>query len=99
MQKVAKASEIPLRGAKVVEFGGRQVAIFKVSEGELYAVDNTCPHQGAPLAEGYLDGCIVTCPWHAWQFDVTNGACKTVPPDRLKSYKLKLVGDDVLLAV
>lgn len=99
MQKVANASEIPAGGAKIVTVGDRRVAIFKVKEGELYAVDNTCPHQGAPLGEGYLDGCVVTCPWHAWEFDVRTGACRTVPQDRIKSYKLKLSGDDVFLAV
>ncbi len=99
MQKVALASEIPVGGAKVVLFGDRQVAIFKVREGELHAIDNICPHQGASLGEGYLDGHTVTCPWHAWDFDVRNGKCGTVPQDRVKSYKLKVVGDDVFLAV
>ncbi len=97
MQKVAKTSEIPVGGAKVVRVGDRQVAIFKVKEGELHAIDNICPHQGAPLGEGYLDGHKVTCPWHAWEFDIRNGACTTVPQDRIKSYKIKLEGDDILI--
>lgn len=97
MQKVAKASEIPVGGAKIVTVGDRQVAIFKVKEGELYAITNTCPHQGAPLGEGYLDKYTLTCPWHAWEFNIRTGACETVPSDRIKSYKLKLAGDDVLI--
>lgn len=97
MQKVAKVSEIPVGGAKIVLVGGRKVAIFRVKERELYAVDNQCPHQGAPLGEGYLDGTKVTCPWHAWEFDVRDGSCTTVPQDRIKSYKLKIEGDDILI--
>jgi NAD(P)H-dependent nitrite reductase small subunit len=98
VQKVAKASEIPVGGAKVVAIdGGRTVAIFKVKEGELYAIENICPHQGASLGEGYLDGTTVTCPWHAWEFDVRTGKCGTVPQNRIKSYKIKLNGDDILL--
>ena len=99
MQKVAKVSEIPVSGSKIVTVDGQSVAIFRVKERELHAVSNVCPHQGAPLGEGYLDGHTVTCPWHAWEFDVRTGACGTVPQDRIKSYKLKLDGDDVLIEV
>lgn len=97
MQKVAKLSAIPVGGAVTVIVGDRKVAIFRIKDREVCAVDNTCPHQGAPLAEGYLDGTTVTCPWHAWEFDVRTGACKTVPQDRIKSYKIKLEGDDILI--
>ena len=97
--KVAKASEIPVGGAKVVLVQDRPIAIFKVKEGEFYAITNTCPHQGGPLGEGYLDGYSVTCPWHAWEFDIRTGACGTVPQDRIKSYKLKLEGDDLLISL
>ena len=41
--------------------------------GTFYAVENSCPHQGGPLAEGWIEGPIVTCPWHAWCFDVRTG--------------------------
>ena len=52
--------------------GEQIIALFNVA-GEFYAIDGVCPHQGGPLAEGALTGCIVTCPWHGWQFDVTTG--------------------------
>jgi len=76
---------------------GRCVAIFKIKENEFYAIDNTCPHQGGPLGEGYLENYTLTCPWHAWTFDVRNGSCDTVPADRIKSYKLKIEGNDIFL--
>ena len=50
----------------------RIIALFNV-EGEYFALDGICPHQGGPLGEGELQGCVVTCPWHGWQFDVRNG--------------------------
>ena len=49
---------------------GRVIALFNV-DGTFYALDGVCPHQGGPLGQGTLEGCIVTCPWHGWQFDVT----------------------------
>jgi nitrite reductase (NADH) small subunit len=56
--------------------GDRIVALFNV-EGKFYALDGICPHQGGPLGKGFLDGCIVTCPWHGFQFDVTTGQHQT----------------------
>ena len=50
----------------------RIVALYNV-QGTFHALDGICPHQGGPLGKGTLDGCIVTCPWHGWQFDVCTG--------------------------
>ena len=52
--------------------GDRIVALFNV-DGKFYSLDGICPHQGGPLGKGALSGCIVTCPWHGFQFDVTSG--------------------------
>ncbi|MDE0144265.1 MAG: Rieske (2Fe-2S) protein [Nitrospira sp.] len=50
------------------------VALFNV-DGEILALDNTCPHAGGPLGEGTLNGEIVECPWHGWEFNVRTGQC------------------------
>lgn len=51
---------------------GRIFAAYNVN-GEFFVIDGICPHAGGPLGEGVLDGHIVTCPWHGWQFDVKSG--------------------------
>jgi nitrite reductase/ring-hydroxylating ferredoxin subunit len=56
--------------------GERIVALFNV-DGAYYALDGICPHQGGPLGKGSLSGCIVTCPWHGFQFDVITGQHQT----------------------
>lgn len=56
--------------------GDRIVALFNV-DGSFHALDGICPHQGGPLGKGTLTGCIVTCPWHGWQFDVATGKHQT----------------------
>jgi len=56
--------------------GERVVALYNVG-GTFYALDGICPHQGGPLGKGTLAGCIVTCPWHGFQFDVTTGQHQT----------------------
>jgi len=48
------------------------LAVFNV-DGDFHVLDGICPHQGGPLGKGALNGCIVTCPWHGWQFDARTG--------------------------
>jgi NAD(P)H-dependent nitrite reductase small subunit len=69
---VAKLGEIASGTAKTVVVGDREIALFNV-DGTFYAIDNTCPHQGGPLAEGWIEGATVTCPWHSWCFKMADG--------------------------
>ena len=62
------------KGRAVVRLGGKQIVVFDTGEGPL-ACNNRCPHEGYPLREGILDdGCVVTCNWHNWKFDLRSGA-------------------------
>jgi nitrite reductase/ring-hydroxylating ferredoxin subunit len=74
----------PGRSATVELPDGRVLALHNVG-GEFYATANACPHQGAPLAEGYLCGHIVECILHGWQFDVRTGSSLTVT-DSIETY-------------
>jgi 3-phenylpropionate/trans-cinnamate dioxygenase ferredoxin subunit len=85
---VCKASELPPKGRRIVRVNGREIGVFNV-KGKYYALRNLCPHQSAPLCLGELTGLTVSdepgeiewtrageilrCPWHGWEFDVTNG--------------------------
>jgi nitrite reductase/ring-hydroxylating ferredoxin subunit len=96
--RVASASEIPSGQGRMFEVQGRQVAVFNVA-GKFHAIDNVCEHQGGPLAEGELDGCIVTCPWHGWTYDVQSGQSPDDPDTRVQRFAVKVEGGDVLVAV
>ena len=96
--KVATTSEIPTGTGKVVEAGGKKIAVFN-SEGTFYAIDNTCVHRGGPLGEGNLSGTTVTCPWHGWEYDVASGACLFDPSMKVQKFDVKVQGQDVLVAV
>jgi nitrite reductase (NADH) small subunit len=74
--RLADVSECPPGSAGEYVAGERIVALFNV-DGTFYALDGICPHQGGPLGKGSLSGCIVTCPWHGFQFDVTTGQHQT----------------------
>lgn len=69
-------SELPEDGTgRTVEVAGQSVALFRI-EGELHAVDATCPHRGASLGEGVVVDGDVACPWHSFHFDLRTG-CNT----------------------
>ena len=67
---------------------GDELAVYNVN-GEYYATENFCPHQGAPLSEGALCGHVIECGLHGWQFDVRSGECLTMT-DRLKTYRVRV---------
>jgi nitrite reductase (NADH) small subunit len=94
--RAAKVSEIPVGGAKVVVVLGHPVAVFHVAGG-FYAVSNVCLHRGGPVGEGTLDGPVVTCPLHGWEYDVRTGKNVANPLARLKTYEVRVDGDDVLV--
>jgi nitrite reductase (NADH) small subunit len=56
-----------------VQVDRTEVAVFNAG-GTFYALENMCPHQGASLAEGWIEGTTITCPWHAWCFNLTDGS-------------------------
>jgi nitrite reductase (NADH) small subunit len=71
--RVARVADIAPGQAVTVTVGERELALFHLG-GAFHAVDNACPHQGGPLCEGWTHGATVTCPWHAWTFDLRTGA-------------------------
>ena len=77
---VCSIEEIPERGARTVRFNGKEVAVFRLSNGSVAAVDNRCPHGGGPLAEGIVAGKLVSCPLHGWRIDLDSG--RVVAPER-----------------
>jgi nitrite reductase/ring-hydroxylating ferredoxin subunit len=78
--------------------GDRIVALYNV-DGRLHALDGVCPHQGGPLGKGALRGCVVTCPWHGWQFDVRTGQHLTNRSVQHFTFPVKVEGRDILVLV
>ena len=79
MIRVCPLADLPPGEAVRVE-ADEPIAVFNV-DGELYAIDDTCTHQDASLADGYLEGCAVECPLHASTFDLRTGR-PSGPPAR-----------------
>ncbi|MBM4075761.1 MAG: Rieske 2Fe-2S domain-containing protein [Planctomycetes bacterium] len=92
--KVASIDEIPQGTGKEFVVSGRIVALYHIDE-HFYALDGICPHAGGPLAQGKLSGCVVTCPWHGWQFDVTTGQHCLNAQLKQTRFDVVIEGDDV----
>jgi 3-phenylpropionate/trans-cinnamate dioxygenase ferredoxin subunit len=98
---------------RIFDVGGREIGVIRTAEG-FFAVANVCPHQGAPICLGRvggtwlesrpgdyvygLDGSVVRCPWHSWEFTVTDGqAVAGITSKRLTTYPVAVEGTTVLV--
>lgn len=93
---VCKVSEVPNSSAKAFDLDGHRIAIFH-AEGKFFALANACIHRGGPLCEGYVENAIVTCPWHAWDFELGSGKCVTMDGAKQPMYKLKMEKDQLFI--
>ena len=92
---VGKTSDIAPGTVRVFDVGGQAVAVANV-DGQFYAFADVCTHDGGPVAEGELDGCVIECPRHGARFDITTGAVLSMPAVvNLPVYDLKTEGGEV----
>lgn len=94
--RVAKRSELPPGEPTLVEANETALVLYDV-DGTIYATDHRCAHQGGPLGDGLLMGSVVTCPWHAWQFDVRTGESAFDPEFRVRTFPVKVEDGDVFV--
>lgn len=95
--RIAAAADIAPGASRGFTVGAYEVAVFNVC-GTYYAIENSCPHQGGPLADGWLEGALVTCPWHGWCFDVRSGKMTLGEFARVARFDLQLRGEDLYVA-
>ena len=91
---VCQVGDIPEGEGKTVRVGNKLIAVF-CQDGQLHAIDDLCPHMGASLSGGHVENNIVTCPWHAWRFRITDGTWADNPRIKIGSYPVRVVGNEV----
>jgi nitrite reductase (NADH) small subunit len=96
--RVATVAECPPGCGVERVAGDRIVALFNIG-GKFFALDGVCPHQGGPLGKGQLAGCVVTCPWHGWQFDVRSGQHQFSPTVRQPALAVRVEEGEVWVEV
>jgi nitrite reductase/ring-hydroxylating ferredoxin subunit len=97
--QVATKSQVPENGAMGVQVEGRSLVLVNL-DGEFYALDDNCPHEGAPLSDGQIVEDEIVCPWHSSHFDVRTGRVTMDPAESdIATYKVRLVGDAVEIEI
>jgi nitrite reductase/ring-hydroxylating ferredoxin subunit len=94
--KVATLDEVPPGTLIEVEHEGELYAICNVA-GQVRALYGECPHAGGPLGQGSLEGPVITCPWHSWEFESASGVCLYGADVALDTYPVKIEGNDILV--
>jgi nitrite reductase/ring-hydroxylating ferredoxin subunit len=85
--KVGLLSDIPDGGMQPLDIDGTCLVLCR-SGNNLHVVEGVCPHRGAQLSQGQLEGTALVCPWHDWAFDVETGCGLTNPMSNLKTYEV-----------
>lgn len=96
--KVCAVSELKPGQARSIRLHARPYAVFNVA-GEYFGIDAACRHAKANLASGKLDGEIVTCFMHGWQYNVKTGACLTHEYGHVITFPVKLENGHVMIGI
>ncbi len=98
-QPVCQIEEVPRLGGRTIRAGQMEVAVFRLSDGRIRAVDNRCPHKQGPLAEGIVSGDTIICPLHARKINLETG--EVLKPDSgcVKTYPAKVEDGQVFLSL
>ncbi|REJ68604.1 MAG: Rieske (2Fe-2S) protein [Planctomycetota bacterium] len=95
---VAKVGAIPEGEGATFTVGDRLVAVF-LTDGKYHAIDDLCPHMGASLGEGHVEDGVVSCPWHAWRFRVSDGTWCDNPKLGVDCFEVRIEGDEIQVRV
>ncbi len=89
--EVIELTQIPVLGSRVIKTQERDIAVFRGSDDQVYAIRDACPHKNGPLSQGIMHGSSVTCPLHNWKIDLNSGealgpdeGCANVFPARVE---------------
>jgi nitrite reductase (NADH) small subunit len=95
---VAKYSDLPLRAGYSVKIDDNEIALFKVSNGKVFAVENQSPHpKGGVLTEGLVSGEFVFCPVYDWKISLADGKVQAPDEGHVKTYRVEVEADNVYI--
>ncbi|WP_082235185.1 nitrite reductase small subunit NirD [Halobacillus massiliensis] len=87
---IANIEELPEQLGRTVQIGDLELAVFKLSNGRIKAIENRCPHRGGVLAEGLVSGDSVFCPMHDWEINVTDGQVQGHDTGCVNTFKVEV---------
>ena len=100
MLRVCPLADLPPGDALRVDEVTPPIAVFHTDDGEVFAIDDTCTHQDASLADGWLEGCEVECPLHASRFDLRTGQVDEPPAKRgVRTHIVTITDGDIYVTL
>jgi nitrite reductase (NADH) small subunit len=93
--RVPAAAGIPVGQGALVDVGGVTLALFNAGGGRFHATSPLCPHEDGPLAEGWIEGDAVVCPWHGFDFELGTGRCRVDEGLAITVYPVRVTGGDI----
>lgn len=99
-QRIAvPAEQVPAPGGRtLLEQADLSLALFNIA-GQLYAIDDSCPHQGASLCGGKLEGKVIQCCAHGLRFDLASGCLLNSTALKVANYPIAVEGDQVFIVI
>jgi nitrite reductase/ring-hydroxylating ferredoxin subunit len=99
MVRLARREDIPEGEGREFKVGQRYIALFH-SDGQFYALEDTCPHAGAPLNNGPVYSGTVSCLWHGWRFNLRDGVCVNLPKaPAVATFPVTIQGEDLYVTL
>jgi nitrite reductase (NADH) small subunit len=95
--EICEIDKIPERGCRVVRTGQGDIALFRTTSDEIFALENRCPHKGGPLSEGIVHDRKVTCPLHNWVIGLEDGEATGADKGSVRSFPVRLKDGRVYL--
>jgi nitrite reductase/ring-hydroxylating ferredoxin subunit len=95
---VARLEDLPPGALRAVTAGDQEVTLARC-DGGVYAIQSHCLHLKGPLWEGHLEGCVLTCPWHGWQYDVRTGENEFDLAIQLQTYDVQVEDGEIRVRV
>ena len=96
---IGALDSIPVEAARLVKTDTGCIAVFRTGQTEAYAISNTCPHKGGPLAQGIVAGKFVTCPLHNWVISLETGKAQGADVGAVATYPLKIETGRLMLDI
>lgn len=96
---IGSLRDLPDRLGKTVVVGDKELAVFKLSNGKVRAIENRCPHKGGVLSEGIVSGEFVFCPMHDWKICLEDGKVQEPDSGCVKNYQTLCEGEEVYVFI
>ncbi len=97
--KICALEDIPRLGSRVVKHSGGDIAVFRTSDDEVFALHDKCPHKGGPLSQGIVHGKRVTCPLHGMNIQLDSGDAVAPDVGHCNRFEVRLDAGSVYLKV